>query len=116
MQFFPAEIQVGKKWAAAFGQFENNKESFANYDMSIVTKERVTVPAGEFEAFRVEGRGWNNTYGTQLTMILWIVPGLNFPIKREFTTKLSNGKYKNAERFELISLRQKRTSSDLNRS
>lgn len=116
VQFFPAEIQVGKKWTAAFGQFENNRESYATYDLQIVTKERVKVPAGEFDAFRVEGRGWNNTFGTQLTVNLWIVPGVNFPIKREIIIKLSNGRYKNAERFELVSLRQKRTSSALNRS
>ncbi|MEK6664655.1 MAG: caspase family protein [Pseudomonadota bacterium] len=116
VQFYPAEIQVGKKWAAAFGETFNNKESYANYDLQIVRKERVVVPAGEFDAFRVEGEGWNRTYGTRLLTIYWIVPGLNFPIKREFTTKLSNGKFQNADRFELVSLRQKRTSFDLNRS
>jgi len=116
VQFYPADIQVGRKWAAAFGQTQNNKDSYATYDLQIVRKERIVVPAGEFDAFRVEGEGWNRTFGTKLTTTYWIVPGINFPVKREFTTKLSNGKYKNAERYELLSLRQKRTSSDLNKS
>ncbi|MDP1682943.1 MAG: hypothetical protein Q8L39_14375, partial [Burkholderiales bacterium] len=67
------------------------------------------VPAGEFEAFRVEGLGWNNTYSTKLETTYWLVPGLNFPVKREFTTRRADGKYNNAERYELISLRQQAT-------
>jgi len=109
IQFSPAELQVGKKWSAAFSQVFDNKTSVANYDLQIVRKEKVAVPAGEFEAFRVEGLGWNMSFGTRLETTYWLVPGLNFPIKREFTTRLSNGTYKNAERYELISLRQQST-------
>ena len=81
--------------------------------MQIVRKEKIVVPAGEFDAFRVEGTGWNNTFGTRLETTYWLVPGLNFPVKREFTTRLSNGKYNNADRYELVSLRQKRNSLKL---
>lgn len=106
VQFSPAEIQVGKKWTAAFSQIIDNKTSLASYDLQIVRNEKVSVPAGEFDAFRVEGLGWNNTYSTRLETTYWLVPGLNFPVKREFTTRRADGKYNNAERYELISLRQ----------
>ena len=74
-------------------------------------KEKVTVPAGEFEAFRVEGGGWNKSYSIQLKTTYWLVPGLNFGIKREFTARRADGKYNNAERHELISLRQNSIST-----
>lgn len=110
IQYSPAELQVGKKWTAAFSQEVDNKISLAYYDLQIVRREKVTVPAGEFDAFRVEGLGWNKSFGTKLETTYWLVPGINFMIKREFTTRLSNGTYKNADRFELVSLRQKATS------
>lgn len=109
VQFSPAEIQVGKKWTAAFGMILDNKLSNSTYALHIVRKEKVVVPAGEFEAFRVEGEGWNLTFGTRLLTTYWLVPGLNFVVKREFTTIRTDGKYNNAERYELVALRQKTT-------
>ena len=106
VQFFPAELQVGKKWTAGFSLFKNGVVSLAYYDLHIVGKEKVTVPAGEFEAFRVEGEGWNKSYSVQLKTTYWLVPGLNFSVKRESTARRANGQYNNAERHELVSLRQ----------
>lgn len=106
VQFTPAEFQVGKKWTAAFVVTKRGEPSKAYYDLSITRREKVGVPAGEFDAFRIEGQGWNITRGARLELVLWLVPGLNFPVKREWVTHNPKGRFKNTERWELVSLRQ----------
>jgi len=106
VQFSPTEFQVGKKWTAAFRRTQNDKTSNAYYDVQIVKREFVTVPAGRFDSFRIEGFGWNTTVGAQLDIKLWLVPGLNFSIKSEFVTRNKFGRFGQTERKELVALRQ----------
>ena len=106
IQFSPADLQVGKKWTAAYSLNINNRISNGYYDLHIVRKEKVAVPAGEFEAFRVEGRGWNKSYGSQLETTYWLVPGLIVEVKREYISRKSDGSYIDAERHELVALWQ----------
>ncbi|MCF8199202.1 MAG: caspase family protein [Sulfuritalea sp.] len=106
VQWTPATFQVGKKWTAAFGLSKEGEASSAYYDMQIVARESIVVPAGTFDTFRIEGRGWNTTFGASFEVRLWLVPGVNFAIKREFIAKNKNGRMRKTERLELISLRQ----------
>ncbi len=106
VQFIPAEFQVGKKWTAAFRRTQNGKTTNAYYDMQIVKRETVSVPAGSFDSFLVEGNGWNTTVSMRLEARLWLVPGLNFSVRREFVTRNNMGRFGQTERHELVSLRQ----------
>lgn len=106
VQFSPAHIQVGKKWRAAFIRTKNDKSSNAFYDIQIVRRETVVVPAGTFDAFKLEALGWNMTFGSRLEVNIWLVPGLIVPVKREWFTRNKKGHFSNTERHELISLRQ----------
>ncbi len=106
VQFTPAEILVGKKWRAAFVRTKNGKSSNAFYDIHIVRREKVVVPAGEFDAFKLEAQGWNMTFSDRLEVNIWLVPGLIFPVKREWITHNRRGRFSNTERHELVSLRQ----------
>jgi hypothetical protein len=103
VQFTPAEFQLGKKWKAAFIRIENGRSLNAYYDLRIVRRGKVSVPAGTFEAFRIEGEGWSKNI--QLEVRLWLVPGLNFPVKLEKVTR-NRGRLIETKRHELISLRQ----------
>ncbi len=105
-QFSPAEFQVGKKWSAAFIRTKDGLAATIYYDLQIVRREKVSVPAGVFDAFRIEGQGWNRTFGKHLDMTLWLVPGLNFPVKREMVKHGRKGRVKESERLELVSSRQ----------
>jgi hypothetical protein len=105
-QFTPAEFQVGKKWTAAFVRTRDGSASSIYYDLHIVRREKVSVPAGTFDAFRIEGRGWNTSAGKHLEMTLWLVPGLNFPVRHERLNRNRKGRLKETERHELVSLRQ----------
>lgn len=107
VQWTPAEFQVGKKWTAAFRRTQQGgKTSNAYYDLHIVKRETVSVPAGSFDSFRIEGQGWNMSNGAKLEVILWLVPGLNFPVRRDFITRNKMGRFGQVERHELVSLRQ----------
>jgi hypothetical protein len=103
--FFPAELQVGKHWATRYRR--TDQRGAADWEMAfhITRRERVTVPAGEFEAFRVEGRGFNAQHRYEQAWLLWMVPGLNFVVKRDLIAR-AGGQVTFAEGLELISLKQ----------
>ena len=107
VQLTPAEFQVGKKWSAAFRRTRHEKTSNAYYDLQIVKRETVTVPAGTFDTFAIEGIGWNTTLNHRLEIRLWLVPGINFPIKREFVTHVGRSRFGATERHELVAIRQR---------
>jgi hypothetical protein len=111
VQFTPAEFQVGKKWTAAFRLTLNGQNSNAYYDVQIVRRETITVPAGTFDTFRLEAEGWNSTFGTKLDMKIWLVPGLNFTIKSESTARNKWGRFMRTERRELVAVRQQTLQS-----
>ena len=106
VQFIPAEFQIGKKWTAAFRRSRNDKASNAYYDMQIVRRETISVPAGSFDTFLIEGNGWNTTTNQKLEARLWLVPGVNFAIRRELVVRNQRGAYRQTERHELVALRQ----------
>lgn len=106
VQLFPAELQVGKKWTAAFQVNFRGTISKAYYDNKIVKRETVTVPAGTFDTFLIEGRGFNITDGGAMNLSLWVVPGLNFAVRRELIIRNRFGNMVVAERHELVELVQ----------
>ncbi|MDP1612962.1 MAG: caspase family protein [Sulfuritalea sp.] len=106
VQFTPAEFQVGKKWTAAFHRTQRGKTSNAYFDLQITGRETIDVPAGSFDCFRIEGTGWNLTQGQHLEIKLWLVPGINFVIRREQIVRDRKGRLRQTERQELVALRQ----------
>ncbi len=120
LQLAPGELQVGKKWRAASvirrtvdgpvpGAGIETKSSQA-FDLRIVRREKISVPAGTFEAFRIELTGTSSdnsgVYTTERTH--WLVPGLNPLIKTE-SVVFSSGVLIAHWRTELVSLRQQAT-------
>jgi uncharacterized caspase-like protein len=106
VQWTPAELQLGRKWTAAFRRTQNGRTTNAYYDMHIAVRETITVPAGRFDCFRIDGEGWNITNSARLELKLWLVPGINSPIRRDFMTRNRIGQFGQTERNELVSLRQ----------
>lgn len=107
-QFLPAELQVGKNWRAGWKQKHPQwGEESISYDMHIPAFEKIRVPAGEFHAFRIDGRGWisRSTGSIHVQLSVWVMPGLNFPLKREVMSR-GWGRLLRTDRSELVSLRQ----------
>ena len=107
VQFIPAEFQIGKKWTAAFRRTQSDKTTNAYYDLHIVKRETISVPAGSFDTFLIEGNGWNTTVNSKLDARFWLVPGVNFAIRREFVVRNQRGGFRQTERHELVALRQR---------
>ena len=75
-QVAPTEFRVGKKWRTRF-QVTHPKFGLFNttFDIRIVGRERVTVPAGTFDCYRIEGLGQSEGAQTvRLEITNWMAP------------------------------------------
>ncbi|MDP3700709.1 MAG: caspase family protein [Hylemonella sp.] len=106
VQNFPAELQIGKKWPSVGRLTVRGTTSDFNFDYQITRRETITVPAGTFDTFVIEARGWNRTYSTSLSHTLWVVPGLNVAVRRDYIARDNRGGFRNTDRFELVELTQ----------
>lgn len=107
-QFFPAELQMGKKWNAAWSSNETGLPSHTSVDFQINAMETIRVPAGEFLTFVIEFAGWNTQLRT-LKGKSWVVPGLNVCIKQELLQNsgaMRRGTYAIADGYKLAWLKQ----------
>ncbi|MDP2828017.1 MAG: caspase family protein [Sulfuricellaceae bacterium] len=108
-QMVPFELQVGKKWTAAWSQKHTEKgEQIVTMEMRIAAFEKIRTELGEFNAFRIEGRGWagGNKQNMELERRLWVVPGINFFIRVERINRNNKGRLVRTERVDLVYLRQ----------
>lgn len=105
-QLVPAELQVGRKWTATYHAKRGGQSlPRSSIDYRIFARERVTVPAGTFHAFRIEGRGWAE--GNYLEETQWVLPWVNFPIRLDRMMRAGNAPgLLMADRHELLSLTQ----------
>jgi uncharacterized caspase-like protein len=103
-QFYPAELMVGKKWHTRFKQSRPNGITYTfQYDLKVVGKERITVPAGTFDAYKIEARGFNVELSAYLERNIWVAPGINSDIAHEILVRLRNGAIEQYDRQELVS-------------
>lgn len=87
VKYLDFPLEVGKKWA--FKTQWNNKitqsRGRSTFDVAVVAQERVKVPAGEFDAFKVEAKGfWNNdTNGRngRITLTYWFTPAARHVVR-----------------------------------
>ena len=109
-QFFIPDYSVGKKWSTRFKvNLPNGGVNETEYDFRVVAFESITVPAGTFDAFRVEGQGWTRI-GTGGNILLrytyWISSRVKRVVANEIMRKHSSGKVLNNERQELTAYTQ----------
>ena len=108
-------LEVGKKWSPRFTAISRNGEQTTRWRWDAVVDgvEKVTVPAGTFEAFRIRIDGfYNGARGTsswtgRRTQMVWYAPAVKRTIKSEWEENTQGGshsaRYRNIERTELIS-------------
>lgn len=57
-EVFVPEYRIGKKWTTLYHLSKAESAEFdVTYDFEVVGREKITVPAGTFNAFRIEGEG-----------------------------------------------------------
>jgi uncharacterized caspase-like protein len=111
-QFFVPEFSVGKRWSARYQRIMPDRRKFdVEYDFRVTSKEAIQVPAGSFEAFRIQGSGWtraNDDSGSiQLQTVYWVAPGVRRGIARETMARhASRGNITDSVRQELLSYKQ----------
>lgn len=106
-QFYPADIYVGKKWMTSFKQSRPDGKVFDfYYHLEVVARETITVPAGTFDTFRIEAKGYNETVRAPMERTIWIAPGINADIVHETRVRFKSGRWDQNDRRELIELKQ----------
>ena len=76
-------------------------------DFRVSARERIRIGAGESEAFRIDGEGFDRRSGQRHVHTTWIVPGLNFALQSE--SRRYDGRslrVLEAEHRELVACRQ----------
>ena len=76
-QDVPLDYVVGKRWTSRFELLEGGPGS-AELQFKIAARERITVPAGTFDCFRIEARGLNTHVfrpPIEVRTTIWRAPG-----------------------------------------
>ena len=94
-QNFPAEYALGKRWVTRYEVFgggpprkagpgkrnpgagfggEDDARNEVRIEYKVAAREQVTVPAGTFDTFRVEGSGYEVKHGTIRRFTYWMAP------------------------------------------
>lgn len=110
-QFNPLEFAIGRRWTTRFSVIHPKfGPGRVELDMRIVARETITVPAGTFDAFRIEGRGWAMGSGSkgsaQVNRTAWFAPDR---VRRWIASedlRQAGPKVIASEREELVSYRQ----------
>lgn len=102
-QFYPATLQLGKRWVSNFVQRQGSGPQRFRYDVRVVAKENVTVPAGSFMTYRIEARGFNLDTGGSIRRVLWVTPGINANVALEVEVRRRDNSLEQTYRWELAS-------------
>jgi hypothetical protein len=69
-QNYPQELTLGKRWSTRFmTTFPNGTSVAAEFNFVVAARENVTVPAGTFNAYRIDGVGYSRTPKGQAVQI-----------------------------------------------
>ncbi|MDP2810026.1 MAG: caspase family protein [Rhodocyclaceae bacterium] len=74
-QFFATEYSVGRKWSTRYSIKTPRGPATIEYDLVVVGRETITVPAGTFDCFRVEAAGWTLEISQKNDATYWVAPG-----------------------------------------
>lgn len=111
-QQYPLEYAVGKRWTTRFESTNRQGATGTSVlDLHIAARERITVLAGTFDAFRIEGHGFTSGLPVgpvELRPKWWMAPAqARWPIASEDHRKtVHGGRYLAAERTELVAFKQ----------
>jgi hypothetical protein len=113
-QFYPSELYLGKKWRTHFRQTRPNGKVFTfDYTVKVVAKEKITVPAGTFEAYRLEAQGFNMELNASIQRKIWVTPGINADIAHETYVRLRNRSIDQWDRQELVTYQAASATSSI---
>lgn len=105
-QFYPSEFVLGRRWSTVFRQARPSGAVYTfRYQVRVVAKETVSVPAGRFETWRIEAEGFNVGLSASIKRTLWVAPGVPGDIAAETFVRLRSGAIEQNDRQELVAVR-----------
>jgi hypothetical protein len=106
-QFFPAEYAVGKRWPLVVSLQTDRRDDLVKLQARIAARERISVPAGQFDVFRIEiaGRGQQDH---SYSWTYWMNPKYGMPIKWIETRYNPRGRIGKESVHELVQLQAPR--------
>ncbi len=107
-QIYISEYSVGKHWVTTYrGTRRDGTPDEWTMKYRVVGTEKITVPAGTFDTFHVQGSGFSRGAGYSYAHKYWIAPGkVRRPIAQERITRHRNGVLVDTDRVELVSYRE----------
>ena len=106
-QFYIPEYSVGKKWTTRYKIVKPDGKAYnGEYEFKVLGRDKVTVPAGTFDAFHVEGNGRGEDAGSSLYLAYWITPEVGRFIMRDYKRYNKSRVVTHNHRVELLTYRQ----------
>jgi hypothetical protein len=108
-QDVPLEYAVGKRWSTRFEVIGGPGGGTAELGLRIAARERLTVPAGTFDCFRIEGRGVNESPfrpPIDLSVTFWRAPEQVRRVVAQEEKRYQRQDVQAWDRIELVSYRQ----------
>jgi hypothetical protein len=103
-QFYPAELFVGKRWSTRYIQRQATGTYTFDYELRVLAREKISVPAGTFDAFRIEANGYGVEARSRIRRTIWVVPGLIGDIAHEYEVRTARGTIEAMDRMELVAV------------
>jgi hypothetical protein len=109
-QYFIPDYSLGKRWTSRHRVISPKGEPYDTvYQFKVVARESKTVPAGTFDAFRIEGSGWTlGRSGTniELKSRYWVTPEVRRFIEAYFWQRTTRGTVLENKIVQLMSFTQ----------
>ncbi|MBL8381022.1 MAG: caspase family protein [Burkholderiales bacterium] len=115
-QYMPGELAIGRAWVSRHDMRNTNQpepNTYVVFQFRVAARETISVPAGSFDCFRIDGKGVSRAYlgpnNSQLTWVRWMAPESRQFIRQDYSS-VSYGRggpptREINERFELVSFR-----------
>jgi len=106
-QIFIAEYSIGKKWRTVYeGIGRNGNANEWTIDLKVTKRESITIAAGTFDAFKIEGGGSNRS-GIHFQITYWVAPDkVRACLVYEHTRRNRRMSVTDSTRTELVDFRQ----------
>lgn len=100
-----SEFRIGKKWAGrSLLTRHDGRKIWIDYQVRVVARESVEVPAGKFDAYKIETNTSQET-GQRVTFVSWAQPDWGLSIKNRRESRSARGTLEVIER-ELVARRR----------
>lgn len=109
-QYFIPDYSLGKRWTSRHRSISAKGNPYDTVvDCKVVARESRTVPAGTFDAFRIECSGWargESGFNIELRSRYWVAPGVRRYIEGFFSQRTAKGTVLQDTNLQLMSFSQ----------